>query len=131
MVHFIQAAAGVLLAVILSLSLGKQGKDMATILTIAVCSMVMVLAVAYLAPVLDYLEELKAAAGLNGQMLECLFKVTGIGLLTEMAGMVCTDAGKGSMGKALHLLGASMILWLSMPILRAMMDLIREILGEV
>ena len=48
MVHYLQAAGAVLLAVVLCLTLGKQGHDMAALLSIAVCCMVMLLAVTYL-----------------------------------------------------------------------------------
>lgn len=131
MEQFLQAAAAVLLAVILSLALGKQGKDMAVLLSIAVCCMVIAIAVRYLEPVMDFLEQLEALGELNGEMVGCLFKVVGIGILTEIAAMVCADAGNGSLGKALQLLGAAVILWLSIPVFRALIDLIQGILGDV
>lgn len=51
---FIQAAAAALLAVILILTLDKQAKDMAVLLAIAVCCMVLGIAMAYLRPVMDF-----------------------------------------------------------------------------
>ena len=48
---FWKAAAAVLLAVVLGLSLGKQ-KDIGVLLTMAVCCMVAMIAISYLEPVL-------------------------------------------------------------------------------
>lgn len=127
---FFQAAAAVLLAVVLCLTLGKQGKDMASLLTMAVCCMVMLIAVSYLQPVLDFLEKLETLGNLNGEMIGCLLKVVGIGLISEIAAMVCTDAGNSSLGKALQMLASAVILWLSIPVFTGVMDLVQGILGD-
>ena len=128
---FWKAAAAALIAVILSLALGKQEKDIGTILSIAVCCMVMVSALVYLEPILEFLRELETIGDLQGDFLGILLKALGIGLVAEIASTVCVDAGNGSMGKTIHTLGAAAILYLSLPVFRAMMDLLRRILEEV
>ena len=120
----------VLLAVVLGLSLGKQ-KDIGVLLTMAVCCMVAMIAISYLEPVLDFLRELETLGDLQGDMLGILLKAVGIGLVSEIAGLVCTDAGNGSLGKTLQMLGSAVILYLSLPIFTAMLELIREILREL
>ena len=130
---FWKAAAAVLLAVVLGLSLGKQ-KDIGVLLTMAVCcmvAMVAMIAISYLEPVLDFLRELETLGDLQGDMLGILLKAVGIGLVSEIAGLVCTDAGNGSLGKTLQMLGSAVILYLSLPIFTAMLELIREILREL
>lgn len=128
---FIRAAAAALLAVVLGLALEKQGKDIALLLSVAVCCMVMMAAVSYLQPVMTFLRQLESIGNLNGTMVGILVKIVGIGILSEVAAMVCTDAGNGSLGKALQLLGAAVILWLSIPIFSALIELIQQILGEI
>ena len=120
----------VLLAVVLGLSLGKQ-KDIGVLLTMAVCCMVAMIAISYLEPVLDFLRELETLGDLQGDMLGILLKAVSIGLVSEIAGLVCTDAGNGSLGKTLQMLGSAVILYLSLPIFTAMLELIREILREL
>ena len=126
-----QTAAAVLLAVILGLTLEKQGKDIGVLLTIAVCSMGVLIALAYLDPVLDFLRKLETLGNLDGRLIGVLFKVVGIGLVSEIAGMICTDAGKGSLGKSLQMVATAVILWLSLPIFTALIDLIQTILGGI
>ena len=128
---FWKAAAAALISVIIGLALSKQEKDISAVLTMAVCAMVVIAAFVYLEPVLDFLRELQTVGDLQGDMMGTLLKALGIGLVAEIAGMVCSDAGNSSLGKTLHLLGCAAILYLSLPIFRTLLELIRQILGEI
>lgn len=131
MAEFWKAAAAVLIAVVLGLALDKQGKDYAALLTMAVCCMVGIIAFSYLEPVLDFLWELEKLVSSQADLMNILLKTVGIGIVAEMAAMICTDAGNGSLGKQLQMLGSAVILYLSLPIFRSMLALIQEILGEL
>lgn len=128
---FLKAAALVLITVILTLALGSKGKETGFLLTMAACVMVMILGISYLQPVMDFLRKLETLGNLNGDMTGILFKVAGIGIISEIVGMVCTDAGNSSLGKALNIAAAGVILWLSIPIFDALLELIQRILGEI
>lgn len=128
MVLFWKAAAAGLITVVLGLALSKQQKDISTMLTMAVCSMIGVCAFVYLEPVLDFLRELENLGDLQGDMLGILLKALGIGLVSEIAAMVCADAGNSSLGKTLQILGGCVILYLSLPIFRSFLDLMGQIL---
>lgn len=127
--QYLRAAAAVLLAVVVCLTVGKQGKDMAVILSIAVCCMVIMVAIAYLRPVMEFLEQLESVGNLDRELTGAMFKIAGIGIMTEIAALVCADGGNASLGKALQLLGSAVILWLSIPMFNALMELIQRILG--
>lgn len=131
MTLFLQAAAAALLAVVLGLCLEKQGKDLSVLLILAVCVMILAAALSYLRPVITFLDQLQEIGGLNNTMVSTLFKIVGIGILSEIASMVCADAGQASLGKALQILAGTVILWMSIPIFTALLELIRSILGGV
>ena len=128
---FWKASAVVLLTVGLGLAVGKREKDLSTVLSIAACCIVASVAVNYIEPVLDLLWELDAAGQLQDGMLGILMKAVGIALVGEVAGLICADAGNGSLGKTLQLLSSAVILYLSVPIFRAFFTLIQEILGAI
>ena len=128
MVIFLQAAAGVLVASVLGLTLAKQNKETTILLTIAVCCMVMMAALGFLQPVLELLRQLESIGNLNTEMVQILFKVVGIALVSEIASMICADAGNVSLGKALQMLGSMVVLWLSIPAFQALLSLIQQIL---
>lgn len=131
MEFYLQGVAAVLLAAVLGLTLANRSKEYGIMLTIAVCCMVLILALFYLDPVLAFLQELEALAGLDQGILPILLKVTGIGLVGEIAALVCSDSGNSSLGKAVQVLGSGTILWMAIPIFRSLVELLQQILGEL
>lgn len=131
MTLFLQVCAAVLLTVILVLALKKHNKEIATILAIITCAMTAIAALHYLQPVLQFLYTLESVGGLDDAMVKLLLKASGIGLITEIAVLVCKDADNESMGKSMQLLGFATILYLSMPLFTALLELLQEILGEL
>jgi stage III sporulation protein AD len=128
---YLQIAAGVLLAVIMVLALGKDGKQTAILLVIAVCGMVGILTMGYLEPVVAFIRRLGTVGKVNTQMIGILLKVVGIGFIGEISSLICADSGNTSLGKVLQMLSAAVILRLALPLLEQLLDLLERILGEV
>lgn len=128
---FWKAAALALIAAVLSLTLKNQDKEYALLLSVAACLMVTAITVTYLKPVFAFLKELETLGDLRGDMLANLIKALGVGLASEIASMICTDAGNASLTKAIQLLGGAVILYLSVPMFSALIDLIQKIVGEL
>ena len=121
-----KAAAAVLLAVVMILMLRRQ--ELGVVLGIAVCAMVAMAAAEYLRPVWELLDSLQSMGELDGELIAVLLKAVGIGLVTEIASMVCADSGNAALGKALQLLGTTVILWMSIPLFTMLLELIQNIL---
>lgn len=128
---YLQASALILLTVVIGLVLQRQKTEFGLLLSVLVCCMVGSLVISYLEPVFDLLRNLRETAQLDSQLLEILLKSVGIGLLGELAELVCRDAGNGTLGKALQVLGSAVILWLSIPLFQQLLSLISSILGEI
>lgn len=131
MTLYLQVCGAVLLAVILVLALKSHSKEIGALLAIGVCILTALAALNYLEPVLTFVQALENLGGLDGSMVTTLLKVTGIGIITEIANLVCKDAGNESMGKSMQLLGTCVILYLSMPLFTALIELLQKILGEL
>lgn len=125
---FFQACGAVMIAVILKLTLATR-QDMATLLALAVCSMAAAVALSFISPVLDFMKSLENLGNLDHDLIQILFKAAGIGVLSEIAVQVCADSGNSSMGKTVHLMASSVILWMSLPLFTALTELIQTILG--
>ena len=128
---FLKACGAVLIAVILVLIVGKNSRDFALVLTVLVCCMVSLTAMEYIRPVLEFLSQLERLGGLDHNMIRILLKVAGIGLITEICSLVCTDRGSGSLGKVMKLLGSSVLIWLSLPLYAMLIELLQRILGDL
>ena len=120
-----------MMALVLALVVGKREKDFGLLLTLAACCALAATAAEYLGPVVDFFRELEDTAALSPELLGQLMKALGIGLVVELAGAVCADGGNGSLAKQLQILGNAAIAYLSLPILSGLLNLIREILGEL
>lgn len=130
MSEYIKWAALVLVGLILSLVIGRQSRDMSLLLTLAVCVLVSIAALTFLEPVMDLLRELRRLGNLSGEAISILLKAAGIGLLSELASLICADAGEGAMGRALQILSNAAILWLSLPLFQQILTMIEGVLAQ-
>lgn len=128
---FIRASAGVLLAVILSITLRYKGGEISVLLSLAVCVMVGLLALRYLEPVIAMLRSMQIKASINGDLFSLLLKIIGVGLICELVTTICADVGSAAMGKVLQVLGVSVVLYLSIPLFEALLSLLEDILGYI
>ena len=128
---FIKATAGVLTALILWINLHKQAKDFSVLLAMLVCAMVIIAAIGFLNPVIDFIMDLQEIGNIDSDLLSVILKVVGIGLLAEFTALVCKDAGNEAMGKALQILSSVVVLWLSLPVFEKLLSLLDKILGTV
>lgn len=119
----------VLTTLVLGLHIGKQEKDFALLLTLAVICLGIRAMVSFLDPVLQLLRELEETARMQEGTVSCMLKCMGIALVSETAALICQDAGNGSLGKLVQMMGSSVVLYVSIPAIRALLRLIQDILG--
>ena len=131
MAVFLQATGLVFLGVILVLVVGKQSRDLSLLLSLGICAGLCVAAGGYLQELMGFLGELRALGNLDRSFLGILLKCAGIGYISEIAALICADAGEQAMAKALQILAAGAVLYLSLPLMRELLGLIQEVLGWV
>lgn len=128
---YLKATGCALIALILSLILSKENKDMSILLSVLVCTIIALVAISYLSPVVDLFQRLQTTAKLDPSFMSILLKSVGIGLLSEITGLICSDAGNAAMGKMVQFLAGIVILWMSIPLFNNILELIEEILLSV
>lgn len=128
---FLKAIAGILVTVILTLTLSKHGADISLLLVIAVCCMVIAGTLSYFQPVLAFARRLIEIGNLNIELLDVVVRVVGIGMISQVAVLICSDSGNQALGKALQIMTIAVILCLSIPVLEQMLSLIETVMGEV
>ncbi len=128
---FIKATVIALITTILYQVLTKQDKNIALLLSLVACCMILFAAISYLDPILSFVRRLQAIANVDSEILSILFKSVGIALITEIAALICTDMGNSALGKSLQITATVMILWLSIPLFSSLLDLLGEILNDI
>ncbi len=126
-----QTVAGALVTVILCAVLKQQGGYLAVLLGLAACSVLLMAAFAYLEPVMEFVQKLKETAGIDDDLFSVVVKAVGVGLITEFAGLICADSGNGAVGKAVETVGAAVILWLSLPLMTGLLELVQQMVGNL
>lgn len=126
---FFKICAGVLICAVLSIMLSRQEKDLNLMLIMAACSMVVIAAMTFLQPVIEFVDRVISLSGLNEGLISVIFKAVGIGLVSEVTCLICTDAGNSALAKVLQILTSAVILWISVPLFEKLLDTMDEILG--
>ena len=126
-----KACALALIVSVLYQAVSGRNKEFAILLVVLGCVGVLVTAILYMEPIFAFFQKLQVLGNVNSQMFEILLKSMGIGLLAEISTLICNDLGNASMGKALQMLATVVILWLSLPMLNSLLEMISGIIGEV
>lgn len=120
-----------ILAVLLCATVSNRAKEIGSVLSMAVCVMILLSGARYLSPIMDFISQLRQIGNLSGDMIGILVKIVGIGMISEITCLICSDSGNGSLGKAVQIVTTVVTVWLAMPIYNALLDLIRRILEEL
>lgn len=128
---FLKASVAVLVTVILYLTVSKQSKDISVLIAIAGCCAVVLAALTYLKPVIEFINNLKSMIGMENELINVILKAVGIGIIAEITSLICSDSGNSSLGKSLQILASAVILWLSLPIFDKLLELLDQILGAI
>ncbi len=128
---FFKTIGCAMVALMLCLTLTGIGKDYTLLLATLSCCMVAAVAMAYLDPVIIFFRDLEALIPLEEDLLEILLKAVGISVIGELAVRICVDSGNSALGKSVQLMTSVTILWISLPLLQALLDLVRQILEGI
>ena len=128
---FLKTTGGILISVVLTLAVGKREKDIAILLSMAVCCMSLLSAAHFLRPVIEFVYGLGRRGDISTESISVLLKIVGIGLVTEVAVLICQDGGNASLGKSLQITGCAAMLYFAIPLFETLLDVVQSILGEL
>ena len=130
MTSFLQAIGLSFVAVTLAVSLSGKDRDITLLLGVGACCAVLFCAMEYLKPVMDLVRSLQTLSNVDPQILAVLLKAAAVGLISEIACLVCADSGNAALGKGIQILSASVILWLSVPLINELVKILQEMVGQ-
>ena len=111
-------------AVIMIIVLKQQKPEMALILTIATCVLIMIYSISKMSIIVEMLNTLVEKSGMNKEFLSIILKVTGIAYMVEFGKNICTDAGQSAVATKLEIAGKVIILTLSLPLISALVNVL-------
>ena len=129
MEDYLKIAGLCLCAAILAAALNRRDRTLSMALGLLCCVVVMITVFRKMRPAAVFLKELAELSGLGGEYLQPLVKAVGVGLVTQIACAVCEDGGHRILAKSAEIGGVCAAIVLTLPLLRASLELIRQMMG--
>ena len=116
-------------AAVAALLVRQQTSALGLVLSLAACVLILSFGSQVIRPILDLLRRIRDLSGIQTEIAAPMLKVIGIGILTKLSEAVCSDAGETSIGKAVTMTGTLMAVYVSLPLLSSVLDLLEEMLA--
>ena len=117
-----------LVALVIIIILKQYKPEYAIYVSIIAGILILFFAIEKLTGIIELLQLISNKTYINQQFLGILLKITGIAFLTEFAVSVCSDAGEKAIANKIEIGSKVIIITMSMPIIKSLLELIMEIL---
>ena len=124
----VKGAAIGITAAVLGLVLKKSIPELALLLAAAACAAILSGAYSSASDIIAFADGLAAESGLSGELVSPVLKCTGIAVVSKLSSDICKDAGSASAAGAVELIGAAAGIAVSIPLLRAVLNIVRGVI---
>jgi stage III sporulation protein AD len=108
--------------------LRQYNRENAMLAALAACVGVMFGAMTLAAPVLAEIADIFGQAGISDSYISLIFKAAAICFITQITADICRDSGESAIASAAELWGRGAVTFLSLPLVRVLLELINEML---
>ncbi len=117
-----------MLCALLAVVVKEQRPDIAMLISVIGGVIILFYAVNYVSEAVSVFKLLMDKSNIDSDLLSVVLKIIGIGYITEFSASVCEDSGNKSLGDKIQFGGKILILVISLPLLGAVIDMIRSLL---
>ncbi len=121
-------AAVALIVVILTVLLKKTSPDIAILLPMAFCVVILFLLAQYAGKIISQVESVAESIGLSIAYFSPLLKVVAIAVISKVFADICRDADETAIGNLVETAGAFAAIIVSLPLFSAACELLQELL---
>ena len=115
-------------ALIIIIILKQYRPEFAIYVSLIAGSIILLFVFDKLEGIMTLLNSLSNVAGVNGQFLSILIKITGIAFLTEFAVSICNDSGESAIANKVDLSGKVVIISMSIPIISSLLETLLKLM---
>ncbi|MDE5835337.1 MAG: hypothetical protein K2H26_07445 [Ruminococcus sp.] len=116
-----------ILAVLLRQHCQEQSLMTALIACVAVLGGMMI----FVEPLISEVSEVFSQAGISDSYISLIFKATAVCFVTQITCEICRDSGENAIASVAEMWGRGAVTFMSLPILKALIEKINEIMGQV
>ena len=121
------AAVGVT-AALCGVVVRQKAPELAAVLTLAACVLLLWNTLPLLETIRDVLTELADLAELSPTILRPMLQTVGLAVVTRLASSLCRDAGEGSIAAFLEIAGGAAAVLVALPLLKMVLQLVLALL---
>ena len=121
------AAVGVT-AALCGVVVRQKAPELAAVLTLAACVLLLWNTLPLLETIRDVLTELADLAELSPTILRPMLQTVGLAVVTRPAASLCRDAGEGSIAAFLEIAGGAAAVLVALPLLKMVLQLVLALL---
>ena len=115
-------------AAILAVLLRRYCMEQSLLISLAACAGILGGFLYFLEPMINDIREIFSAAGISESYISLIFKAAAVCFITEISCEICRDSGENAIASAAEIWGRGAITFMSMPILKMLVEKINEII---
>ncbi len=124
----LRLAAVCVISAVLAVFIKKTSPEMGLMVTLSVCTVVMVALLVPIREIVQLLNQMMSWTGMSEDVFAPLLKTLGIALICRVGGDLCRDAGQSAMASLVEMGGAFGVVLVSMPLLRAVWEMLQSLI---
>lgn len=113
---------------IMAVLLRQHCREQSLMTAIAACTAVLVGFLGFVSPMIEDIRDIFITAGISESYLTLIFKATAICLMTRITCELCLDCGESAIASAAEIWGRGAVTFISLPLVSALLEQIKEIL---
>ena len=121
-------AAFCICSALIAVLLRQYSREQSLLLSIAACTVVAGGTFSLLAPVLSDVRDIFTQAGVSESYLSLIFKAAAICFITQITCELCRDSGENAIASAAEMWGRGAVAFISLPLVKALISQISELL---
>lgn len=121
-------AAFCICASVFSVVLKQYCSEQSLLISLAACIGVIGAAMYYLAPAFSEIQNIFVDSGISESYISIIFKAASLSVITQITCDICRDSGENSIASAAELWGRCAVTFISIPIIKALLELINSII---
>lgn len=128
MTLLIKAAVTVIVGALMSLLLRRSAPELGLAVSISVSLLAAAFAMELVSGLSEILSLVREETGLSPAVVGPVMKCVGVGIVTRLSADICRDAGQSAAASAVELCGTACALVTALPLIRALLKMISEML---
>ena len=117
-----------MISLIIIIIIKQYRPEFAVYISIIAGIIILAISLQKMGEIVGLIKSISDKAGINGEFLKIILKITGIAILAEFAVSICKDSGESAIASKIEMGSKVIIISMSIPIISSLLELMLNIL---